>query len=174
MDKIQLAVFTAILFISISSRATDYFIDPSDGSDATSGTSETEAWKTTDPLSNIQLKPGDRLLLQAGDTLRQALRLDNVRGDAKNLWVISRYGEGANPVIDGSGADAAMYFFNPAYVKVEQLTITNPDGQYGIFMEGKDAGELASVTIREVEVFDVYQESFTISNPPLQVLLPTT
>jgi len=166
MYKLILAVFTALSSVSIVSSATDYFIDPSNGSDTARGTSETEAWKTIDPLNNVEWKPGDHLLLQAGDTLRQAIRLDNIRGDSENPWIISRYGEGTNPVIDGNGADAALYFFNPAYVIVEQLTITNPDGRYGIFMEAQDAGELTAVTIREVEVVDVYQESFAISEPP--------
>lgn len=166
MYKILPAVFTAFFLVSAQAIAIDYFIDPSDGSDKAAGTSEREAWKTTKPLKDITWNPGDKLLLQAGDTLRQPLRFHDIRGSSENAWVISRYGDGPNPVIDGNGADAALYFFNSAYVVVEQLTIINPQGMNGIYMEAKDAGELNNVIIREVEVTNVFEASRGVSEPP--------
>ncbi len=83
---------------------TAYYIDSSNGSDSNSGTSSNAPWQT---LAQVErklsaLKPGDQILLKAGDIWYEQLDLDGAIGAAGNPVVFSSYGSGAKPVIDGS------------------------------------------------------------------------
>ena len=161
------SALTILLFCvqSFTVYATDYFINPTAGNDQNSGTSENQAWKTANPLEKQALVAGDRLLLHAGDTLRQSLEFRQVQGDEENPFTISRYGDGPDPVIIGKDANHAIYFFNPAHVIIEKVEVRNPEGEYGILMVAQDAGELKNVIIREVEVTEVFDASRDITEP---------
>lgn len=163
--KSSVKIFLLIYFQSLIAYATDYYIDPSGGNDNNMGTSESQAWQTANPLEKLALGAGDRLLLRAGDTLRQSLEFRKVQGDEENPFTISRYGDGPDPVIIGKDANHAIYFFNPAHVIVEKVEVRNPEGEYGILMEAQDAGELRNVVIREVEVTEVFDASREITEP---------
>ncbi|WP_157638019.1 right-handed parallel beta-helix repeat-containing protein [Flexithrix dorotheae] len=146
--------------------ATNFYINPSGGNDKHNGKSPDAAWKSSKPLESIFLKPGDSLLVLANDTLTGGIFLENAQGSREQPIVISRYGTGNNPVIDGDENKAAIHITNPEFITVEHLVITNPKGENGILMEAKDAGELSQVRIDHVEVYAVFDEAANISYPP--------
>ena len=83
--------------------AKDYFISQSTGDDAASGLAGvpgngTGPWKTLAKAS-IKYAPGDRILLQCGDTWNEEFAPKG-EGTPQNPIVISSYGQGAKPVID--------------------------------------------------------------------------
>jgi Concanavalin A-like lectin/glucanases superfamily/Right handed beta helix region len=100
--------FTAfILILSISTKATVYYIDYDNGNDTNTGTSQdsTGAWKTSMPVqqnaSNFQA--GDQILIKRGSTMYPngwMLYLTS-SGTSTNPIVIGAYGTGDKPIIDG-------------------------------------------------------------------------
>src|SRR5438876_6044095 len=79
-----------------------YFIDNAAGNDSSSGTSESDAWRTVGKVSNVALAPGDRVLFKRGGVWSGPLTLANA-GTADRPITIGSYGSGALPVIQGPG-----------------------------------------------------------------------
>ena len=79
-----------------------YFIDNAAGNDSSSGTSESDAWRTVGKVSNVTLAPGDRVLFKRGGVWSGPLTLANA-GTADRPITIGSYGSGALPVIQGPG-----------------------------------------------------------------------
>ena len=155
-----------------------YYVDAENGNDENNGTSPETAWKTLAKASSIrQLKEGGSILLKAGSVWNgEQLTVKNAKGSEANPIVIGSYGEGANPVINGNGANwdadskeelAAVHIYNSENIVIENLEITNWDssvsGDYtqsskllsGLVVENKDAGELSNVVIRNNKIHDV-------------------
>jgi len=107
-------------------------------------------------LGLIDLGRGDELLFRAGDVFRGSLHRAELRGDEHAPIVIGRFGDGPRPLLDGDGAFAAVWLDNPSHVVVQGLEITNAAGSCGIYLEGRDAGRLSSITVEDVEVHDVF------------------
>lgn len=165
MIRTLLLSFIFLIICASQCLAVDYFINPSGGNDKARGTSAEMAWQTANLLQKTGFNPGDRILIHAGDTLRQSLLFENVQGSSSAPFTIGRYGEGNDPVIIGKDSDHAIYFLNPAFVIIEHLQIQNPSGKNGIFMEGENAGELKGITIQNVELTAVYDASWEITEP---------
>jgi hypothetical protein len=80
--------------------AATYYVDSTSGSDARSGTSAAQAWKTLAKASQAPLAPGDRLLLDRGGVWSGKLAI-SPSGTASTPIVISAYGTGNLPLIHG-------------------------------------------------------------------------
>lgn len=155
-----------------------YYVDAENGDDSNDGTTPESAWKTLEKASSIrQLKEGGSILLKAGCVWNgEQLTVKNAQGTEANPVVIGKYGEGADPVINGNGANwdyeskeelAAVHICNSENIVIENLEITNWDssvsGDYaqsskllsGLVVENKDAGELSNVVIRNNKIHDV-------------------
>ncbi len=160
---ISFLLFT--LFVS-NVTARDFYLSSSQGNDRHSGTSVNEPWSSLQRLGQVNFEPGDRILLKAGDTFSGAIYLENLQGAAGQEIVIGKYGGDDKPVINGKDTRAAIFIFNPSYVRVEYLEITNPGNQYGILMEAQNAGELKNITLTHLDVHDVFNEAFERTNTP--------
>lgn len=155
-----------------------YYVDAENGDDSNDGTTPETAWKTLTKASSIRkMTEGGSILLKAGCVWNdEQLEVKNAEGTAENPIVIGSYGEGADPVINGNGANwsasskeelAAVHIYNSENIIVENLEITNWDssvsGDYtqsskllsGLVVENKDAGELANVVIRNNKIHNV-------------------
>ena len=83
---------------------TTYYIDAQNGNDSNDGTSESAAWKTFANVDDLTLTEGDQVLLKAGCTWNsEKLFIENAKGTDPNPVVIGKYGDGADPVINGNG-----------------------------------------------------------------------
>lgn len=120
-----------------------YYIDAAGGNDDNSGTSENQAWKTLRKVTeeNLKLNAGDQLLLKAGSTWNdEKLFIQNAVGEEGNPVIIGRYGEGADPLINGNGNPwnddkeidslnkedvAAVHIQNSEYIIIQNLHVTN-------------------------------------------------
>ena len=83
-----------------------YYVSTLDGNDRNSGKSETEALYSLTALSQIDLQPGDRVLLERGSNFyNDFLHLRGVKGTQEAPIVIDAYGdsEAALPVINTNG-----------------------------------------------------------------------
>ena len=83
-----------------------YYVSTLDGNDRNSGKSETEALYSLTALSQIDLQPGDRVLLERGSNFyNDFLHLHGVKGTQDAPIVIDAYGDSgkALPVINTNG-----------------------------------------------------------------------
>ena len=82
--------------LRLSEEGTAYYISSSIGSDENDGLSEATPWKSFAHIENIDLKPGDRVLLRRGDIWHERL---TVRGSGrKDAWIfVGSYGDTADP-----------------------------------------------------------------------------
>lgn len=88
------------LFMALTLVANDFYFSV-DGKDTNSGLSADSPRRSLSGISDLNLKPGDRVLLKGGDKFSEAMSLSNQYGtDAKPI-VISSYGEG-KAIISGS------------------------------------------------------------------------
>lgn len=125
-----------------------YYVSSGSGADSNPGTTAEAPWKSLDKIRNSNFIPGDSILFRAGDRFAGQL-IVNGSGSAGNPILITSYGEGEKPVIDGAAAtggayEAAVLLNNQGFIEISGLEITNDrripragqDDQvgYGIFV----------------------------------------
>jgi hypothetical protein len=96
-----------LLFITVSLLAAadtyhpasvSYYVHPVKGNDANAGTSKTTAFQTLARIEQLQLQPGDRIILANGQTYTGSLRLIKQRGtEAQPIRVSSEKWNSADP-----------------------------------------------------------------------------
>lgn len=98
----KIIIFLISNLISFFSFSTNYYISGV-GNDQNSGTSTSLAWRTIDRANQsvYSFQPGDQILFQKGYTYRGELYLGN-SGNSQSPIIISSYGVGDLPVIDGT------------------------------------------------------------------------
>ena len=88
-----------------AATGTTYYVDSIGGKDSNDGTSESKAFKTLDKVNDLNLEPGDTVLLKKGSVFEdQALKFTKEdSGTAEAPVKISTYGEGEKPKINTNG-----------------------------------------------------------------------
>ncbi|MGA8764105.1 MAG: choice-of-anchor Q domain-containing protein [Candidatus Sulfotelmatobacter sp.] len=121
-----------------------------------SGT-QTSPWNSLIPANSFALIPGDSLLLNRGTTCNGALTPQG-SGSASAAIVIDAYGTGAQPVINGGGAEEAVKLFNQQYWEINNLEITG-GSLYGVYV----SGNTANVSINHIHLknLNVHGANFT-------------
>lgn len=120
---------------------TTYYIDAVDGDDSKDGKSENTAWKTFANVDELTLTEGDKVLLKAGSIWNnEKLFIQNAKGSKDNPVILGKYGDGADPIINGNGNPwndslnlsdlkkedvAAVHVKNSEYITIEDLEVTN-------------------------------------------------
>lgn len=79
----------------------DYYVSNSTGSDNAPGISPELPWKSLNKVNSVTLNPGDRILLKRGDMWRESLVFAR-SGEPNNPIVLTAYGTGTKPQINGS------------------------------------------------------------------------
>lgn len=126
---------------------TTYYVSSTTGSDANDGKSRERAFATLSAVNSLTLKPGDKVLLEAGSVFKgQYLRITD-SGTKDAPIVIGSYGEGGLPRIDAEGngiwyqdygqpldapthvyrdyVSSSVLLYDAEYVTVQDLEITN-------------------------------------------------
>lgn len=104
--------------------AADYYLSPVTGDDTQCGTSPEEAWQSLARVNATTFQPGDHILLKAGGSWKGTLRpLGSGTTDAP--ITLGSYGDGPRPVIDGGGAEAAVWLEDQQHWVIENLEIRN-------------------------------------------------
>lgn len=139
------------LFAASPALAADYYVSLS-GNDANPGTLAAP-WQTLARVNTVDLEPGDRVLLRAGDTFDGRLVLDTFDGGTAAAPVtIESYGAGRATI--RSAARSAINAYNVAGIRVQNLTIVGDGtGSSSGIVFYTDAGtKLPFVRIDNVEV----------------------
>jgi len=98
ISVIPVVVAAALIFGTVSARATTYYVSQS-GDDSWTGTSDSEPWQTLTKASTITYGAGDQILLKCGDTWNEELHPGG-SGTPSSPIVIGSYGTGNKPTID--------------------------------------------------------------------------
>ncbi|MDQ1914776.1 carbohydrate binding domain-containing protein [Paenibacillus sp. GD4] len=146
---------------------TTYYVDASAGSDTNDGLTAAKAWKSLDKVNTVTFQPGDQILLKAGERWTGTLHPLG-SGAAGNPIVISRYGTGSNPLIEGQGARNVVMLYNQEHWDVGHLEITNKTAtqgttaRSGVEVIGEDymAGPVTDITnvatLHNIRLHDLY------------------
>ena len=88
-----------------TATGTTYYVDSKGGKDSNDGTAENKAFQTLDKVNELNLEPGDTVLLKKGSVFEdQALTFTKEdSGTAEAPVRISAYGEGNRPQINTNG-----------------------------------------------------------------------
>ncbi|HEY5371944.1 MAG TPA: right-handed parallel beta-helix repeat-containing protein [Hanamia sp.] len=100
--KISIKIFGLLCFVLFvfTANATNYYLSNS-GNDANTGTDPSAPWQTLNKLNSFKnLKPGDNVLFNRGDTFYGSITISN-SGTAGNPITFGAYGAGENPIITG-------------------------------------------------------------------------
>lgn len=113
----------------------DYYVDSRNGDDGAGGISESQAWRTLERVNAMTFKAGDRILLKAGGVWRGCF-MPKGSGKEGEPIVLSSYGEGPAPRIEGDGQanrneasekaiSAAIRLYNQEHWWIQNLEVTN-------------------------------------------------
>jgi len=106
---------------------TVYHVDPNEGLDTNSGTSITIPWKTADKVNSAAFLPDDVIAFKC-DTivpLPNMLVIPSSGIDGHPI-IVSSYGAGAKPRLDGLGKQACIYDSKSrGFITIEALEIAN-------------------------------------------------
>jgi hypothetical protein len=91
-----------LVFSIVNLSATEYYISNT-GNDNARGTSIESSFKTINRLNQVKLKAGDKVYFKAGDVFTGSLHINYSGKDGKPI-MLSSYGEGAKPVLNGAVA----------------------------------------------------------------------
>jgi len=171
MFKKSSFLFTFVLLLglfSVSSLATDYYIDPVSGSDTTGDGSLGNPWET---FANIQyyysssyrppgwvrLQPGETIYLMNGTHNTEIdagggydgciARFRTYHGSSGSSFHIKAY-PGHSPVIDGGGSNLGINVFQSSFWEIEGVEVQNCYGR------GIVVGETSNLEIHDVHIHD--------------------
>ncbi|MFG2472290.1 LamG-like jellyroll fold domain-containing protein [Streptomyces canus] len=130
----------------------------SSGSDSNDGCSSSTAWQSLAKVSSTTFSPGDQVLFQSGGSWTGELQPQG-SGSSGSPIVMSSYGSGAAPILNGGGAAASIYLKDQQYWTIQNLEITNPASsaalRSGIQLENDTSGILAGIHLLNNNIHDV-------------------
>ncbi len=163
-----------IIFISIqSAKAKDYFFHPSAGNDQNSGLSSAEPFQNLSKIKELELQPGDRILLAGGEAFFGTLELIGFKGSPDQTLTIDSYWDGRNPdkntpaKIDAKGFANGILIENSSFVQVRNIDITaegygakSPEGimRVGVLILASGDRQVKGITLDSLRISDVYFE----------------
>lgn len=115
---------------------------------SSAGSSGNDGFSAEEPLSSfadlapyLPFRPGEQLLLKAGDTFSGELNIRG-KGTATNPITVGRYGDGANPVIDPNDIEfgKGLVWNNASHARINGIDVEN--SKLGIYLryEWTDVG----------------------------------
>ncbi|VGO22476.1 right-handed parallel beta-helix repeat-containing protein [Pontiella sulfatireligans] len=175
MFRFSLFIVSAATWVLVASTslAVSYYIDADGGSDSNSGTSPAQAWASLSHAGSQSYMPGDRILLQRGDTYTGKLELIEVSGAGSNPVQIATYGAGSKPVIDAAGYLACVRLQGCSYIDVMDLELTADGGatvdgsdskkRYGLLADTGSGQQTDSITASNLTIHTIYPETDSAS-----------
>jgi peptidoglycan/LPS O-acetylase OafA/YrhL len=132
-----------------------YHVSPA-GDDAGAGTSPEAPWRSLDRVSRASFGPGDRVLLEGGQSFAGTLRFERGGGTPANPVVVGSYGTGRATLRAGDGPGIVVR--NVAGFRIENLAVVGSGRQTnrgsGILFKNDLRGDvkLPGISVDGVEV----------------------
>lgn len=150
-----------LLFALVAARAClarDYFFD---GSQARNGNgSPNTPFNTLDAINDLDITPGDNILLKRGTNFVGPLVLAQSGGNGSPI-TIGAYGDEKAPKPEvGAGYQLnAVLLKGTSNVVVQDLNITNPGDnttpRRGVYVYALDSGEVKNIVLQNLYIHDV-------------------
>ena len=161
MERMQKArrIGAIVLSLALLAFSETYYIDSQNGNDGAIGTSPGAAWKSLTKV-NATTFGADTLLLACGSVWNDTL-CPRAAGTAQHPFVISKYGTGNMPLINGGGPLHTVHFYNQEYFEISNLEITNigtPNVTYrrAVSLEYRGFGKtIHHAVIRDLFIHDI-------------------
>lgn len=159
-DKKLAAISTLQWQVNNSTAKGTVFVDAVLGNDNNDGKTAKTAWKSIEKLNNTTFKPGDRILLKAGGVWVGALHPKGSGVKGKPI-ILSSYGKGPRPLIDGNGMVGKGVFslHNQQYWEVSDLELVNdaatPGDRRGVEVKASNAGVLEHIYLKNLEIHHI-------------------
>lgn len=166
-------IFGTLILFYQSSYAKDYFVHPIKGSDTNSGVSKEQAIKTLKRASEINFKPGDRLLLATGQTYENELLLVEKNGTSNNpititsiSWDLDKTYEFAT--INFKNSPNGILIKNSSFIIISNIKLTassyaNPSKKTkmhcAILIENTTSNLIQHILIEKIIINNVFFES---------------
>ena len=174
-NLVSKAFLFAFIFVASQVSAATYYVSSSSGNDDANGKSPNKAWKTLARASQQTYGPGDKILLKSGDTWYDDSFQPKGSGTPENPILITSYGEGKKPVLDGLDEmekKYGIYLLDVGGYKIVGLDITRY--RLGIFGHyTKDKEQKRYVWIEDCYIHDsnfyTMYENFMKNTPSLGV-----
>lgn len=134
---------------STTTTPTPRYYFSTSGSDSNGCTSASAPCQTLNKLASLPLAAGDVVGLNRGDTWTGQLTLSNLSGTASQPIVLTAYGSGALPVINGNGAAGDLLHISGSstYVVIDSVHVQNVT-QFGVRLDDSTS----HVTIQNMEI----------------------
>ena len=146
-----------------------YYIDSISGNDMNDGHSPTTAWQSIAKVNTTNFSPGDSILFKCGCTWSGTQLHPLGSGIIGKPIVVSKYGTGNLPIINGNTAtqhnENAVYLYNQEYFTISDLEITNnykatalPKDtaiKKGVYVLATNFGIVNNITLKNLYVHDV-------------------
>lgn len=133
-----------------------FYVDSKEGSDKNDGMSPKTAFKSLSKVNSKYYQPGDSILFKSGCSFNGSLNIKGY-GEADARVTIGSYGSGSKPKISARGGTAVTVKCD--YVTVENLEVTNPKGEKGIYIGPGKTGVIKGVIVQNNYVHDVMTDS---------------
>jgi hypothetical protein len=103
-SKASVLLFSCILCNNLG-FASDYYVSWQGGNDGNNGLSTSSPWKSIARVNHAALRPGDRVLLHAGETWQEELRPEH-SGMPDLPIIFTTYGIGLRAILEGQSPEA--------------------------------------------------------------------
>jgi len=144
-----------------SFAATTFYIDATQGSDTSTGTTPEQAWSSLAKVNDHKFTPGDQILFHAGQSWTGTLT-PHGSGATGSPITVSSYGDGAKPLLKGEGAGETIMLNEISYWTLRGLAVTNHGKtvgiRNGIMIHVSAAGVASGISLIDVAVSDVNGE----------------
>ena len=131
---------------------TTYYVSTLNGSDSNSGIAKNQAFYSLQKINDIELQPGDRVLLEAGSVFIDGYLHIQGSGSEEAPIIIDRYGEGDDPSVQTNGQ--GIWYQNYG------TPIDNPNHKRQGYVS-------SSILLYDVEYIEI--NNLEISNDPMMV-----
>ena len=117
-----------ILTDTTARKASAIYISSSTGDDSNNGLTPETAFQTLGKINSLELLPGDSLLFKSGDTFLGKLSILNEGGSSDKPILVSSFGNGEKPILDGDGYLSTIHVVNSGYLYFSNIEIKNDGG----------------------------------------------
>ncbi len=165
----------------------DYYVSSINGDNNNDGSAINEAWQTLDKINEIELQPGDRVLLEAGSVFTNGYLHIKGSGSEEYPIEIDKYGEGENPRIDTNGqgiwyqdygkpldssshklkgyVSSSILLYDVEYIHISNLEITNKplerDAKYN-YLNAMNRTGIAAVAQNKGTIDHIYLDGLNV------------
>lgn len=134
-----------VLLDTTARQASAIYISSTTGDDSNDGFTPETAFQSTAKVNSLSLLPGDSLLFKSGDIFVGKLSIINEGGSSDKPILVSSFGNGDKPVLDGDGYLSTIHVVNNGYLYFSNIEIKNDGGpakpgeseilRYGMYIE---------------------------------------